>query len=172
MFCRDDGMPRYGTVRDWVRHDRNGFAAPYRAALRAGGVRSARPIRYAADIADVIVDGLGKGYALEEVCADPGMPTPTAVRHWVEQDRDGFAARYWRAREVGCDTLADKLLISADDRSGSLMERRRKDGTTERVVDRTYVRRARLRCDVIQWQLSRRLRDTYGSRARRQRGDR
>jgi hypothetical protein len=170
--CRDHGMPLYATVRAWVRHDRHGFAAPDRAALRAGGTRWARPTRYASDIADCILDGLGEGRSLEEVCADPGMPTPTAVRHWVKQDRDGFAARYWRMREVGCHTLAGHLLVSADDRSGALMERRRKDGTTEWVVDRTYVRRARLRCDVIQWLLSRRLRDTYGSRnAKRERGD-
>jgi hypothetical protein len=171
--CRDDGMPPYATVRDWVRHDRHGFAAPYRTALRAGGARWARPTRYAADIAGVILDGLGEGRSLEEVCADPGMPTPTAVRHWVEQDRDGLAARYWRAREVGCDTLADELIASADDKSGALMARTRKDGTTEWVADRTYLRRARRRCDSFHGQLSRRLRDTYGSRrAKRRRGDR
>jgi hypothetical protein len=170
--CRDDGMPLYATVRDWVRHDRHGFAAPYRAALRAGGARWARPTRYARDIADCILDGLGEGRTLESVCADPGMPTPAAVRLWVMQDRDGFAARYWTMREAGCDMLADQLIDSADDRSGIWMARRRKDGTTEWVVDRAYVRRARLRCDIFRWLLSRRLRDTYGSRnATPQRGD-
>jgi hypothetical protein len=162
--CRDDGMPPYATVRDWVWLDRHGFAAPYRAALRAGGTRWARPTRYAADIADCILEGLGEGRALESICADSGMPTAAAVRRWVREDRDGVAARYWTMRELGCDRLAGQLIASADDRSGALMERRRKDGTTEWVVDRTYVRRARLRCDVIQWQLSRRLRDTYGVR--------
>src|SRR3954470_6550701 len=29
-ICRDAGMPPYATVRDWIRHDRHGFAAPYR----------------------------------------------------------------------------------------------------------------------------------------------
>jgi hypothetical protein len=44
------------------------------------------------------------------------------------------------------------------------MARGRKDGSIEWVVDRTYVRRAGLRCDIFRWLLSRRLRDTYGSR--------
>jgi hypothetical protein len=170
--CRDHGMPLYATVRDWVRHDRHGFAAPYRAALRAGGTRWARPTRYTSDIADCILHGLGEGRTLESVCADPGMPTAAAVRLWVMQDRDGFAARYWTMREAGCDRLGDQLIDSADDRSGIWMERIRKDGTTEWVLDRAYVRRARLRCDVLRWLLSRRLRDTYGSRdAKRERGD-
>jgi Bacteriophage Sf6, terminase small subunit-like len=162
--CRDAGMPPYGTVRDWVRHNRHGFAAPYRAALRAGGARWARPTRYAEHIADCILDGLGEGRTLESICADPGMPTAAAVQRWVKQDRHGFAARYWTMREVGCDRLAGQLIVSADDRSGAWMERRRKDGTTEWVADRTYVRRARLRCDVIRYLSSRRLRDTYGVR--------
>jgi hypothetical protein len=171
-ICRDHGMPLYATVRDWVRHDRHGFAAPYYAALRAGGRRWARPMRYARDIADCILDELGEGRTLESICADPGMPTPAAVRLWVMQDRDGFAARYRTMREVGCDRLADQLIASADDRSGIWMARARKDGTTEWVVDRAYVRRARLRCDVFRWLLSRRLRDTYGScNAKRERGD-
>ena len=99
-ICRDDGMPRYATVRDWVRHDRFGFAAPYRAALRDGGARWARPTRYAEDIADAVLDGLGEGRALESVCTDPVMPTPAAVRRWVREDHDGFAARYWTMREL------------------------------------------------------------------------
>jgi hypothetical protein len=170
--CRDDGMPLYATVRDWVRHDRHGFAAPYRAALRTGGARWARPTRYARDIADYILDELGEGRTLEEVCADPGMPTPAAVRRWVTEDRDGSAARYWTMRELGCDFLANQLIHSTDDRRGILMARARKDGTTEWVIDRQQLRRARLRCDIFRWLLSRRLRDTYGSRnATPQRGD-
>jgi hypothetical protein len=100
------------------------------------------------------------------------MPTVAAVRLWVKEDRDGFAARYWTMREAGCDRLADWLVDSADDRSGIWMARTRKDGTTEWVVDREHLRRARLRCDVFRWLLSRRLRDTYGSRdAKRERDD-
>jgi hypothetical protein len=171
-ICRDDGMPLYATVRDWVRHDRHGFAAPYRAALRAGGARWARPTRYADDIADAILEGLCEGRTLEAVCADPAMPTPSAVRRWVREDRDGLAARYWTARELGCDLLAGQLIRSADDRSGILMAHRRKNGTTEWVIDRQQLRRVRLRCDILCWLLSRRLRDSYGSRnATPQRGD-
>ena len=40
----------------------------------------------------------------------------------------------------------------------------RKDDTTEWVVDPDNLRRARLRCDVFRWLLSRWLRDTDGVR--------
>jgi hypothetical protein len=168
--CRDHGMPPYGTVRDWVRHDRHGFAAPYHQALRAGGTRWARPRRYAPVIANWILNQLGEGRPRYWACADPGMPTPAAVRHWVRQDREGFAARYWTMRQFGCDILADKMIDSADDRSGIWMACLQKDGTTEWVLVRNYVRRAELRCDAFRSLLSRRLRFTYGVRnAKRER---
>jgi hypothetical protein len=171
--CRDEGMPPCGTVRDWVTKERHGFAAPYRAALRDGGTRWGRPTRYSEAIAEIILDELGEGRALESICADPGMPTPAAVRLWVRHNRDGFAARYWTMRQIGCETLADRLIASTDDRRGMLKARIRTDGTIEWVVDRDQLRRVRLRCNVYRWLLSRRLRDTYGRRrnAARRRGD-
>jgi hypothetical protein len=170
--CRDHGMPSYGTVRDWVTNERHGFAAPYREALRAGGARWARPTRYTEVIAEIILDELGEGRALESICADPDMPTAAAVRRWVTQDRDGFATRYQIMRELGCDTLAERMVAASDDRRGMVKPRTRYDGTIEWVVDRDQLRRVLLRCDVYRWLLSHRLRDTYGSRnAKRERGD-
>jgi terminase small subunit-like protein len=160
-ICRDDGMPAYATVRDWVRDDRHGFAVPYRKALRAGGARWARPIRYAADIADFILEGLCDGRTLEAVCADPDMPTATAVRTWVKQDRDGFAARYQRARWIGCDMLGDQMIDIADSRDDWIV-RRRADGTTEIILDPDRIRRRRLQIKARYWRLSRMLRHVDG----------
>ena len=38
------------------------------------------------------------------------MPTETAVRIWVKQDREGCAAQYTQAREAGYERLADELI--------------------------------------------------------------
>jgi hypothetical protein len=35
-ICGDDGMPHHDTVLNWVKHDRDGFAARYRQARRCG----------------------------------------------------------------------------------------------------------------------------------------
>jgi hypothetical protein len=155
--CRDPDMPPYGTVRDWVRYDRHGFAAFYRQALRAGGARWARPTRYAADIADWIVEGLCEGRTLEAVCSDPAMPTAAAVRRWVREDRDGFAARYRRARLIGCDMLGEQMIDIADSRD-DWIERRRADGTIETILDPQRIRRRRLQVRARYAQLSRLLR--------------
>jgi hypothetical protein len=162
-ICRDAGMPAYATVRNWVSHDRHGFTAPYRKALRAGGARWARPTRYAADIADCILDELCDGRTLEAVCGDPGMPTPTAVRLWVKQDRDGFATRYQTARWIGCDTLGDQMISIADGRD-DWITRRGADGATETILDPDRIRRRWLQVKVRYWQLSRMLRHVDGDR--------
>lgn len=155
--CRDDGMPAYATVRDWVRDDRHGFAARYREAIKAGGARWARPTRYAADIAEDVLDGLCDGRTLEAVCGDPGMPTPAAVRRWVEQDRDGFAERYRRSRWFGCAMLCDQIISIADARD-DWIHRRRPDGVTELILDPDRIRRRRLQVDARYQRLSRLLR--------------
>jgi hypothetical protein len=171
--CRDEGMPPCGTVRDWVTNERHGFAAPYREALRAGGARWGRPTRYSKAIAEIILDELGEGRALESICADPGMPTAAAVRLWVTRDRDGFAAHYQCMREEGCIALAGRMVKCVDDRRGMVMPRVRYDGSIDWVIDPDQFRRVLMRCDVYRMLLSRRERDTYGSRkSTRKRHDR
>jgi hypothetical protein len=98
--CRDDGMPSLNTVLKWVRDDREGFAARYRQALRIGNAPRGRPSLYTDEIADRILVELLDGRRLCEICADPGMPSAAAVKLWVMEDRNGFAARYRRIRDI------------------------------------------------------------------------
>jgi transposase-like protein len=99
--CRNDGMPALNTVLKWVRDDREGFAARYRQALRIGNVPRGRPSLYTDEIADRILVELLDGRRICEICADPGMPSAAAVKLWVMEDRNGFAARYRRVRDIG-----------------------------------------------------------------------
>jgi hypothetical protein len=100
--CRDEGMPRTGTVLHWVSNDREGFAARYRRARQIGGHEiTGRPTLYTAEIAQRILDGVSDGRTLAEICAAPGMPSSSVVRRWSLHDRKGFADRYRRARQIG-----------------------------------------------------------------------
>jgi transposase-like protein len=99
--CRDEGMPALNTVLKWVRDDREGFAARYRQALRIGNAPRGRPSLYTDEIADRILVELLDGRRICDICADPGMPSAAAVKLWVMEDRNGFAARYRRIRDIG-----------------------------------------------------------------------
>ncbi len=162
--CRGDGMPAYGTVRDWVTDDRQGFAARYRRALEIGNARTGRPTLYTADIAELILQKLSDGCTLAAICSGPGMPSSGTVRLWATENREGFAARYSRARETGCHDLADQLLEIADDARGDWIVRRRAGGKTELVIDHEHISRCRLRVNARNWLLSRMLPRIFGDR--------
>jgi hypothetical protein len=89
--CRDDGMPNRDTITNWVKQDREGFAARYRQARQIGRGSSA----------ERLLGELMNGRTLVDVCGDPDMPDHTTINRWVAGDRDGFAARYRCAREIG-----------------------------------------------------------------------
>ena len=89
--CRDDGMPHHDTITKWVKQDREGFGARYRQARQIGRRGATERLLVA----------LMNGRTLLEVCGDPDMPDHTTVNRWVATDRDGFAERYRRAREIG-----------------------------------------------------------------------
>src|SRR5690349_3004915 len=99
-ICTDDGMPHRDTVSGWVRHDREGFRERFREA-REIGRRCAGHLGYPAETIDQLLGELMRGRPLVEACGDPGMPDHTTVNRWVASDRNGFAARYRRAREIG-----------------------------------------------------------------------
>jgi transposase-like protein len=101
-ICAEPGMPCVNTVRQWMADDIEGFAARYSQAREIGGPRvRSYPTLYTAALADRIVQELAHGRALQDICAEPGMPCQTTVRHWIADDIEGFAARYRGARESG-----------------------------------------------------------------------
>jgi hypothetical protein len=99
-ICSDDGMPHRETVTKWIRQDREGFAARYRQA-RAIAQSSPGYTGYTAATAGRLLGELMNGRGLYDICGDPGMPDHTTVNRWVANDREGFAALYRRAREIG-----------------------------------------------------------------------
>ncbi len=57
--------------------------------------------RYTAELADRILQELGKGRYMVDICEDPGMPAYSSVMLWIANDHEGFAARCREARAAG-----------------------------------------------------------------------
>lgn len=70
---------------------------------------------YTPEIAEKICEALAEGKSLRSICKDEGMPSEAAVRLWVVDDVNGFAAQYTRARDVGLDCVAEEVFEIADD---------------------------------------------------------
>lgn len=156
-ICRDPGMPSSTTVRQWVVENRDGFAARYALLKRSGCAGTGRPTTYTAEIAGRILFELMEGRTLADVCRAPGMPAEGTVWQWRDQDREGFAASYRRARELGYDTLMDEFLEIIDDARCDWIVRHRFDGSTFSVRNPDNVRRARLRIAPRRWRMSKAL---------------
>jgi hypothetical protein len=67
------------------------------------------------------------------------MPTVETVQQWIRDDHDGFAARYERARRIGCATVVDQIFETADLALDSLV--------TPGAIDREYICGALLRIE-------------------------
>lgn len=123
-----------------------------------------RPTVYDARVADEVLARLASGETLREICRDGGMPPESTVREWALDDRDGFAARYARAREAGAYAMADELLEISDDGTNDWMERQRRDGSVEQALNAEHVQRSRLRADTRKWLLARILPKVFGDK--------
>jgi hypothetical protein len=164
-FSLDDGMPAASTVKLWVSTDRNGFAARYRRAREIGRPpRGGRVTLYNHELAEWLLDELAEGRTLSDVCRDECMPDRATVRLWVKEDREGFAARYYEARQFGFHSMADSIIDIADDSGADWIRRHRKRGGTQVVFDHQHVKRCRLRIDARTWVLSHALPEVFGER--------
>jgi hypothetical protein len=164
--CGDPDMPDHTTVNRWVVRDRDGFAARYRSAREIGHLRNAA-VHYTPEIADRILDELMSGRPLDVICEAPDMPAASSVRRWITEDREGFAARYWQAREIGCHAIADQTLPIVDDRRNDWIVQQREDGTIEKILDPERVNRARLRIKARHWLVAKLLPKKFGDRPER-----
>jgi len=66
-----------------------------------------------AELLIAICDELAQGKSLRRICREREIPESN-VRYWLNKDEATFAHSA-RARELGCDALADECLDIADD---------------------------------------------------------
>jgi hypothetical protein len=66
-----------------------------------------------ADKLEDICNEIAEGKSLRRVCREMGLKE-SSVRYWLNKEADAFAHSA-RARELGCDALADECIDIADD---------------------------------------------------------
>ena len=122
-----------------------------------------KPSRLNPKLAEQICERLAAGESLRRICRDAGYPNERLVRRWVIEDRQGFAAMYARARDIGLDTLADEVLEIADTIENGVTVTRDDAGVTK-VTRGDMIAHRRLRFDARRWYLSKLAPKKYGDK--------
>jgi hypothetical protein len=117
--------------------------------------KGGRPTTYTDELADRVLDSLTAGESLNAICQPADMPHEATVRTWVVDDREGFAARYWRARAVQALELADDLVRLADEPPPVGPDGR---------CDSAWVQHHKTRVETRRWVISRLLPKVFGDR--------
>ena len=69
--------------------------------------------KYTPELAQEIFHRISMGESLLNICKDERMPTRQAVYDWVHSD-ESLALQFARAREEGCDAMAEESLAITD----------------------------------------------------------
>jgi len=73
-----------------------------------------RPTKYTPEIARTICEMLSEGIPLRQICRDnEGFPAWRTVHDWMGRD-EALSASIARARDLGCDDIAEECLLIAD----------------------------------------------------------
>lgn len=86
-----------------------------------------RPSKYTDEIADEICSRLAHGESLNRICEAEGMPAESRVREWADINREGFTAKYARARASQAEHYAQEVIDIADGATDANLARVRVD---------------------------------------------
>lgn len=86
-----------------------------------------RPTAYTAAVAEAICEKLASGDSLRAICEADDMPHEATVRGWAIENREGFYTQYTRARDIGLDCMADRVLTDADTATDASLGRLKMD---------------------------------------------
>lgn len=136
---------------------------PKRKKIEADASRpQGRPSKYTEALAVRICERLSAGETLIAVCRAEDMPAEATVRLWALDDRDGFSAKYTRAREIGYLHMGDELLEIADTTQEGVTIKEGEKGIETRRGD--MIEHRRLRVESRKWMLARALPKIYGDK--------
>lgn len=79
-----------------------------------------------------ICNELAEGKSLRRICRERGL-AESSVRYWISKNEEAFAHSA-RARELGCDALADECIDIADDPTIEAADKRIKIDTRIRLI--------------------------------------
>jgi len=71
-----------------------------------------RPSIYSEELAEDILERLGNGESMVQICASEDMPGLRTVMRWANENED-FGTGYARAREAQAEVMDDKILQAA-----------------------------------------------------------
>lgn len=80
----------------------------------------------------LICEMMAEGKSLRKACKELGLKE-SSVRYWLHKDEDSFAHSA-RARELGCDALADECIEIADEEGKDPAEKRIRIDTRIRLI--------------------------------------
>ena len=75
--------------------------------------KTGRPSKHTPELAAEICHRISTGEPLLQICKDDRMPERRTVYDWLERI-DGLSAQFARAREEGCDAMAEQSLAIMD----------------------------------------------------------
>lgn len=91
--------------------------------------------------------------SLREACRDEVMPSRESVRRWL-RDNPEFEQRYAQAIQQRSDAFLEDIIDISHDATNDWMDRRRADGTIDRVPDPEQVARSKLRVHTLMWAMA------------------
>lgn len=111
----------------------------------------------------MICERLAAGESLNAICKDDGMPGEATVRGWVLDDREGFAAKYRRAREIQAHKLAEEIIEISNTPVKGAKTKTNEKGEVE-TTEGDMIEHRRLQVDARKWYLSKVLPKVYGDK--------
>ena len=72
-----------------------------------------RPSKATPEIEQEVLDRLSAGESLNSICGGDFPVAESTVRKWAIEDVEGFGAKYARARDIGLDCRADRMIADA-----------------------------------------------------------
>lgn len=110
--------------------------------------RGRKPLPNRDLLQDEVIQWISAGKSLMSWCAQEGKPDRSTVCRWTEKDPE-FAQRFARARDEGCDVMAEELLHLAASKPGTFV-----DAAGNERIDPGAVQWHRLRVDTVQKMLA------------------
>ena len=119
-----------------------------------------RTSTYTSEFAKLILSEVAEGKSLRAICEDhTDLPAAQTIRRWILEDREGFQAKYTRAKEIGVERMAEEIIEISDETSGDTIQTE-----SGEIPDNEWINRSRLRVDTRKWLLSKLIPKKYGDK--------
>ena len=119
-----------------------------------------RPTIYTKELADTICTHIAtSSKSLRKICEIVGID-PITITRWLRENEQ-FCTQYTRAKEDQADLLSDEIMEIADDSSNDLD---RVDDYGNRIENKEFIARSRLRVESRKWLASKLKPKKYGDK--------